>query len=411
MKGANRVLAAIVLTSALSAAARALPVAMRDEDRDKTYGEKWKDTFVSSFLDNINPLGLIPIAKDAYNAIKGETPARTDVQGFQDIAYAVSKIQKLIEGENTYTPQYTAVYTAKMLSKLIGSPINNILREIEGIINTVTHYGVEGPQDDYNVLKQKYTLENKANLKLYAGLMIEAHRMGNWDLEEQIKRELNEAGIDNDTISKKISSVIKAELVSKDYVDPRIDAAAQARIAFDTEAYKAAVEQLKQEGYAEKMISSAVDTRTKEFAGKEEVDWEAEAETAAETLYDDILDNDEKKITYKPSYSSTDVIRSVEAIKEGDVNSLKAFNTVVEDYYETKKKNGVKKKEAIGDLRSIITRKYKKEWIAAYNSCNTKACEAIQNRLKQLKMDGRYLYSGKDWTDWRKDAKEKKKEE
>lgn len=108
---------------------RALPVAMRDEDRDKTYGEKWKDTFVSSFMDNINPLGLIPIAKDAYNAIKGETPTLTDVQGFQDIAYAVSKIQKLIEGENTYTPQYTAVYTAKMLSKLTGSPINNILRE------------------------------------------------------------------------------------------------------------------------------------------------------------------------------------------------------------------------------------------------------------------------------------------
>lgn len=417
IKGANRVLAAIVLTSALSAAARALPVAMRDEDRDKTYGEKWKDTFVSSFMDNINPLGLIPIAKDAYNAIKGETPTRTDVQGFQDIAYAVSKIQKLIEGENTYTPQYTAVYTAKMLSKLTGSPINNILREIEGIINTVTQYGVEGPQDDYNVLKQKYTLENKANLKLYAGLMIEAHRMGNRDLEEQIKRELNEAGIDNDTISKKISSVIKSELVSKDYVDPRIDAAAQARIAFDTEAYKAAVEQLKQEGYAEKLISSAVGTRTKELTGEEEIDWEAEAETAADTLYDDILgndadlENDKEKITYKPSYSSTDIIRSVEGIKEGDINSLKAFNAVAEDYYETKKKNGVKKKEAIGDLRSIITRKYKKEWISAYNSGNTKVCEAIQNRLKQLKMGGSYLYSGKDWTDWRKDAKEKKKEE
>ena len=43
--------------------------------------------------------------------------------------------------------------------------------------------------------------------------------------------------------SQKNRSLIKAELVSKDYVDPRIDAAAQARIAFDTEAYKAAVEQ------------------------------------------------------------------------------------------------------------------------------------------------------------------------
>lgn len=210
----------------------------------------------------------------------------------------------------------------------------------------MTQYGVKGPQDDYNVLKQKYTLENKANLKLYAGLMIEAYRMGNRDLEEQIKRELNEAGIDNDTISKKISSVIKSELVSKDYVDPRVDAAAQARITFDTEAYKAAVEQLKQEGYAEKMISSAVGTRTKEFAGGEEIDWEAEAETAAESLYDDILGNDadseedEEKITYRPSYSSTDIIRSVEEIKEGDINSLKDFNTVAEDYYETQKRMG-----------------------------------------------------------------------
>ena len=92
-------------------------------------------------------------------------------------------------------------------------------------------------------------------------------------------------------------------------------------------------------------------------------------------------------------------------------NSLKAFNAVAEDYYETKKKNGVKKKEAIGDLRSIITRKYKKEWISAYNSGNTVACEEIQNRLKQLKVEGIYLYSGKNWTDWRKDAKEKEKEE
>ena len=147
-----------------------------------------------------------------------------------------------------------------------------------------------------------------------------------------------------------------------------------------------------------------------------EIDWEAEAETAADTLYDDILgndadlENDKEKVTYKPSYSSTDIIRSVEEIKEGDINSLKAFNVVAEDYYETKKKNGVKKKEAIGDLRSIITRKYKKEWISAYNSGNTAACEAIQNRLKHLKMNGSYLYSGKDWADWRKEAKEKKED-
>ena len=255
-------------------------------------------------------------------------------------------------------------------------------------------------------------MKNQANLSLYTGMMIEAQRAGDLEFQNKVKRDLNKAGIENDKIISRISASIKGELVT----DPRIDAAAQARIAFDTEAYRAAVEQLKQEGYAEKMISSAVSTRTKELTGKEEIDWEAEAETAADTLYDDILgndadlENDKEKITYKPSYSSTDIIRSVEEIKEGDINSLKAFNAVAEDYYETKKKNGVKKKEAIGDLRSIITRKYKKEWISAYNSGNTAACEAIQNRLKHLKMNGSYLYSGKDWADWRKEAKEKKED-
>lgn len=301
------------------------------------------------------------------------------------------------------------------VSKTFGTPLGNVIRDVRSIADTIVHAS-DRREQDYLWIKNKYSMKNQANLSLYTGMMIEAQRAGDLEFQSKVKRDLNKAGIENDKIISRINALIKEELVTDEYVDPRIDAAAQARIAFDTEAYKTAVEQLKQEGYAEKMISSAVGTRIKELTGKEEIDWEAEAETAADTLYDDILgndadlENDKEKVTYKPSYSSTDIIRSVEEIKEGDINSLKAFNVVAEDYYETKKKNGVKKKEAIGDLRSIITRKYKKEWISAYNSGNTAACEAIQNRLKHLKMNGSYLYSGKDWADWRKEAKEKKED-
>lgn len=411
-KAAAAATGAYVISTVATALAASVMDAMRDDDREKGFTEKYVDNVKGNLMEAAMLINNIPYAKDIWATLSGDTPVRSDMAGIQDLAYAIREIGKYKKGSSKYTPQYVALYAIEHVSKTFGTPLGNVIRDVRSIADTIVHAS-DRREQDYLWIKNKYSMKNQANLSLYTGMMIEAQRAGDLEFQNKVKRDLNKAGIENDKIISRISASIKEELVT----DPRIDAAAQARIAFDTEAYRAAVEQLKQEGYAEKMISSAVDTRTKELTGEEKIDWEAEAETAAETLYDDILDNDadldndEKKITYKPSYSSTDVIRSVEAIKEGDVNSLKAFNTVAEDYYETKKKNGVKKKEAIGDLRSIITRKYKKEWIAAYNSGNTAAYEAIQNRLKQLKMEGSYLYSGKDWTDWRKDAKEKKKEE
>ena len=410
-KAAAAATGAYVISTVATALAASVMDAMRDDDREKGFTEKYVDNVNGNLMEAAMLINNIPYAKDIWATLSGDTPVRSDMAGIQDLAYAIREIGKYKKGSSKYTPQYVALYAIEHVSKTFGTPLGNVIRDVRSIADTIVHAS-DRREQDYLWIKNKYSMKNQANLSLYTGMMIEAQRAGDLEFQNKVKRDLNKAGIENDKIISRISASIKGELVT----DPRIDAAAQARIAFDTEAYRAAVEQLKQEGYAEKMISSAVSTRTKELTGKEEIDWEAEAETAADTLYDDILgndadlENDKEKITYKPSYSSTDIIRSVEEIKEGDINSLKAFNAVAEDYYETKKKNGVKKKEAIGDLRSIITRKYKKEWISAYNSGNTAACEAIQNRLKHLKMNGSYLYSGKDWADWRKEAKEKKED-
>lgn len=406
---------AYVISTVATALAASVMDAMRDDDREKGFTEKYVDNVKGNLMEAAMLINNIPYAKDIWATLSGDTPVRSDMAGIQDLAYAIREIGKYKKGSSKYTPQYVALYAMEHVSKTFGTPLGNVIRDVRSIADTIVHAS-DRREQDYLWIKNKYSMKNQANLSLYTGMMIEAQRAGDLEFQSKVKRDLNKAGIENDKIISRINALIKEELVTDEYVDPRIDAAAQARIAFDTEAYKTAVEQLKQEGYAEKMISSAVGTRIKELTGKEEIDWEAEAETAADTLYDDILgndadlENDKEKVTYKPSYSSTDIIRSVEEIKEGDINSLKAFNVVAEDYYETKKKNGVKKKEAIGDLRSIITRKYKKEWISAYNSGNTAACEAIQNRLKHLKMNGSYLYSGKDWADWRKEAKEKKED-
>ena len=91
--------------------------------------------------------------------------------------------------------------------------------------------------------------------------------------------------------------------------------------------------------------------------------------------------------------------------------SLRNYETVVQDMYQTKIDNGMEDNKARSSIRSSITRAYKEKWIKAYNTGNKEVYEGIQRKLKQLKVDGKYLYDGSDWTAWKKAAKEEKEKE
>ena len=70
---------------------------------------------------------------------------------------------------------------------------------------------------------------------------------------------------------------------------------------------------------------------------------------------------------------------------------------------ESKVDEGKTQKEAAGSIKTSITSHYKPLWIAA----DRKGREEIQNVLKQLKVNGKALYTGEDWTNWNKAAKKK----
>lgn len=403
-KAAGAIAATVVLGAALKAAA----TAPRDDDKDKSILEKYTDAFWENLIDAANPLGLVPLGKDIVSIQQGYAAGRLDVQGFQDIKYAVDKIRKVAEGDNTLTPRYTAVYASKMLGNLLGTPASNIMRETETALNVYHQYINRGLEDDYKWARQKYEIKSKSNLGLYVDMMIEAQRNGDKDLEKRIKTDLNKAEIDNETITAKIKSLIKGELISKEYVDPRIEEAAQARMAADTESYKAAVSELIAEGYAGKLVSSAVDARINQLSGEEEIDWEAEAATNPDELYGEILTGEAEEEDWD-IYSSADILKAVDQVGT-TVESAKAFKKITAEIVDTKVKAGKTKNDAIGDIKSSISRRYKKEWIEAYLAGDQKGYEAIMAKLNRLTVDGKNLYTGKDYTKWRKEAKEKEKE-
>lgn len=403
-KRAARAGAVFLLTGACTALAASVVDAWRDDDRDKDFADKYRESFRSNLLDSYNLINSIPWGKDAMSAmIGGYSPIRADLSGFNDLGYAWKRIQQLQDGSSKYTPQEVVIYTARMVSKTLGVPVNSIVRDAGAIADTaINAFGSE--TSDYKWLKQKYDIGSKQNLNLYVGMMIEAHRNNDIELQQRIKDDLNAAEIDNDTISSKIKSLIKGELISKDHVDPRIDAAAQAKMEMDLDTYESAIDELMVEGYAGKLIGSAIESRMTQLSTGDDIDWEAEAALEPDELYGEILTGKPEEEGEWSMYGTGDIINAIE-IFDNTAKSLDTFNRISRSIVDSKVKSGKKEKDAIGTLKSAITRKYKAEWIEAYKKRDRASYEAIQNKLKFLKVNGKALYNSEDWGNWLKDAK------
>ena len=403
-KMAVRAATVFTMTNIITALAASVVDVMRDNDRDKNLKEKYQENVESNFWDNMNLLNNVPYVKEVFSMMAGYSPKRADLASIEDLYYAWNRIDQLREGNSQYTPQYVAIYSAQMASKLTGIPIKGLTRDMGAVADTI--FDSIGGKADYAWLKQKYDIGSKQNLNMYVGMMVQAHRSGDQDFQQKIKTDLNKAGIDNDTITKKIKTIIKSELISKTTVNPLVDAAAQAKEAYDLETYEKTAEQLTAQGYAPKLVKSAIDARIKQLEGSgDDIDWEEEAETEPDSLYGDILTDqdaaeDSSSVTL---YSNSDLLAAIGQYDNKNAKSLDPFKKMADAIVKSKVDEGKTKKEAAGSIKTSITRHYKPLWIAA----DRKGREDIQNVLKQLKVNGKALYTGEDWTNWNKAAKKK----
>ena len=136
----------------------------------------------------------------------------------------------------------------------------------------------------------------------------------------------------------------------------------------------------------------------------DDIDWEAEAALEPDELYGEILTGKPEEEGEWSMYGTGDIINAIE-IFDNTAKSLDTFNRISRSIVDSKVKSGKKEKDAIGTLKSAITRKYKAEWIEAYKKRDRASYEAIQNKLKFLKVNGKALYNSEDWGNWLKDAK------
>ena len=122
------------LTAFTTALAGALVDAMRDDDEEKEFDEKYIEHLFESFGENMNLFSSLPIIKDIVSISQGYSPSRFDEQSFTNIFSGIRKWEKVFNGEGNV---YSAFYkTLQGLSQLTGLPASNMVRDSVAMWNS-----------------------------------------------------------------------------------------------------------------------------------------------------------------------------------------------------------------------------------------------------------------------------------
>ena len=143
---AARVLGSVIGSVALNAALVSLVYAMRDDDEDETFAEKYLSRVTTEFVDGINPVTYIPFVKDIWSVMQGFDVERADMSLITEMVDSLQQIVKVISVDtSSMSEEKLDEHMGKVsealwsivdnISSLVGIPVKNIRRDINGIIN------------------------------------------------------------------------------------------------------------------------------------------------------------------------------------------------------------------------------------------------------------------------------------
>ena len=230
----------IVAATVFNAALKSIIMAMRDDDEDESYIEKYLEHFVGDLKDSLNPLGLIPFVKDVLSIFQGYDVERMDMALFSDLQKAMDAFDS---DSKTLYDKWSGLIGA--ISAFFGVPVKNVERDIRGLITTVFGESEETTVEGMlNAIKEGWTGEEKSNgQQLY-----EAMLKGD---SAQIKR--IEGRFEDQS---KIDTAIRKALREN---DPRIKEAAEAYLGGDYATYNKLRDEIAGEGnFSRTLITDAL---------------------------------------------------------------------------------------------------------------------------------------------------------
>ena len=155
-----RTVFALAAAGLVNAAAQSIMDAVRDDDDEKEYWEKWMEAFGKNAANMANPAQYIPYVKDVVSVVQGYDVSRMDMESIEKTFGAAKNFIKALGGEGKYSVPGASANLFAEGARLLGIPVANFKRDV---ISFAKLWAVE--TDSY--LMQYHIQKGALNLNYY----------------------------------------------------------------------------------------------------------------------------------------------------------------------------------------------------------------------------------------------------
>ncbi len=217
-----RTATSLVIATVINAAAQSIVDAMRDDDDEKKYWEKWLSAFLGlpdkgsegadaarsivggNLIEGLNPIGYFPFAKDAWSIVQGFDVKRTDVEGLAAFVQAAVNAVQAFSGESKQSIASSVNNAIAAGATLFGVPYASFKRDIGAFARSIIQ-GIGNPVLVYRVEKLTKNIKNKNNEGDFIDILWEAKQKdrGAYDI---IYKDMIKNGYKKEDVDEKIST-------------------------------------------------------------------------------------------------------------------------------------------------------------------------------------------------------------
>ena len=354
----------LIFNSLFNIAAAAVIDAMRDDDDDQNFKEKYIEALFSNLLDNFEPMGYMPYFRDLISALKGYDVNRSDVELVSRFVTKINKLKKAIEKEprNDRELLESAADVSLAVIDMFGIAGTNFKRDFMAIVDTVT---------------KKSNWEKGTKTTLNSSIKDALNGTFRWGKEKSYSDKLYYAVMNEDSSYIKrmkesndedeYKSLIKKGL--KDH-DLRVASAAACHMDGDFDGYERYVNDIVKDGFDRDHVVSAIlsaENKLLKDAAEEDEDVELVSQIDGMTA------------TKKDIYAE---------VEKGEYGLLEEYYRLKVDYYKEKEDEEPEKK-AVTAVKNLLTSNYKE----IYEDSDEDAKKKLREMLTDIKVDGHRLYT------------------
>ena len=234
----GRTAISLAVAGIINAAAQSIIDAMRDDDKEEDYWEKWLASFVgdgddTTFLnsnlgDTVNPLNYVPFAKDIVSIIQGYDVKRMDAESITKTINAITNMYKAVKGESKYTVAEASAQLFAEIARLYGVPVANVKRDIKALFMS-TAIETNNYVMQYRMEKGTLDINYSGNSKNFMDILYNAY-VSDREAYEIIYNDLLKSGYEADKIQsametrmKKAAGVDKSSDLAERYMTPETE--------------------------------------------------------------------------------------------------------------------------------------------------------------------------------------------